>query len=235
MLISGIPNQKMNKEQNPPLILRNGQVALGKLTKIYPNNQAEVQVGGHRFIALIERPLSVGEKYLFQVEQRKEQQIQLRVIGDQVQGSGVNQITSLLRQLNLKINDSNITFVQTLIKEDVPFSQKELIDALNLLQRLGNSQNIQTLVKHTLLNNLPLQEGYLRALLAVSNQTMSETMAHTLESLNLNLSTSHMTKLQSLLASLIHAPTVDKLSELPQAQLHSFLQTLQLFNYVKLK
>jgi len=232
MLISGIPQDRVNKQEASSLSLRHGQVALGKVNKIYPNNRAEVQVGGHRFIAQIETPLAVGERYVFQVEQKDEQVIHLRVIASQVSETRSDQMASLLRQLNIRVNDVSVNFVQSLMKEQIPFTQRELVEALRLLDRFGHSENIQTILKQMLLNKVPIQEGQLRALLAVQTQSISATMANALASLHTMSQTPQTASLQALLGSLLHPPTTEQLSTLPTTEARALMQALQMFNYL---
>lgn len=233
MLVSGVPNERVSGTPEAKLVLRNGQVALGKVNKIYPHNRAEVQIGGQRFIAQLEAPLAVGERYIFQVEQKSDQLIHLRVLGSQVSEMSQEHIASLLRQLNIRINDVSINFVRSLINEQIPFNQKQLVEALHLLNRVGSAENIQTMIKQMLLHKIPLQEGHLRALLAVNNNQLSNVMTNALQQLGPINQSPQVTKLQSLLGSLIHPPTTEQISSFPQAELRSMMQTLQLFNYIQ--
>lgn len=232
MLVSGVPNERVSRTSDSPLVLRNGQVALGKVNKIYPNNRAEVQVGGHRFIAQIETPLAVGERYIFQVDQKSDQLIHLRVIGQQVSEMSPENIASLLRQLNIRVTDTSVQFVQSLMNEQIPFNQKELVETLRLLDRVGNTQQVQAMVKQMLVQKMPLQEGHLRALLAVNHEQLSSTMTKAMQTLQSMPTSPQVTKLQSLLGSLVHSPVTEQLNALPQTTLRSFAQTLQLFNYI---
>lgn len=232
MLISGIPQDQVSKHKAPTITLRNGQVALGKVNKIYPNNRAEVQVGNARFIAQLETPLAVGERYVFQVEQKDDQLIHLRVIASQVSGNGSDQIASVLRQFNIRVNDLAINFVQSLIKEQIPFTQGELVEVLRLLDRVGNSPETQAVIKQMLLNKIPIQEGHLRALLAVHTQSISAIMTNALTSLNTMSQSPQLASLQALLGSLVHPPTAEQISALPATEARSLIQVLQMFHYL---
>src|SRR5699024_5834043 len=90
-------------------------------------------------------------------------------------------------------------------------------------------------IKHMLVNQIPLQEVHLRAFLAVANQSMSQTMTNLMENLGTNTSTPQLVKLQSLLASLVHTLSSEQISKLPEAQVRSIIQTLHLFNYVRVE
>src|SRR5699024_10298500 len=114
----------------------------------------------------------------------------------------------------------------------IPFTQRELVEALRLLDRFGHSENIQTILKQMLLNKVPIQEGQLRALLAVQTQSISATMANALASLHTMSQTPQTASLQALLGSLLHPPTTEQLSTLPTTEARALMQALQMFNYL---
>lgn len=64
---------------NLAFTLRPGQMISGKVTKLFPNQIAEVLVGSHKVIAQLETPLSVNERHWFQV-QPGEGKVHLRVL-----------------------------------------------------------------------------------------------------------------------------------------------------------
>lgn len=47
--------------------LKNGQILIGKVNKVFPDQTAEVQIGHQKMIANLEIPLRSGEMYWFQV------------------------------------------------------------------------------------------------------------------------------------------------------------------------
>src|SRR5699024_7898773 len=98
MTISNIRDttlQRTSAVANPSL--RNGQIVEGEILKIYPNNKAEIQIGGNKMIAEIKTPLSVGRKYYFQV-QATEQVVQLKVIGEPLKRETSQNIMNLINQ-----------------------------------------------------------------------------------------------------------------------------------------
>jgi hypothetical protein len=48
--------------------LKNGQILIGKVNKVFPDQTAEVQIGHQKMIANLEIPLRTGERYWFQVK-----------------------------------------------------------------------------------------------------------------------------------------------------------------------
>src|SRR5690625_7613846 len=68
------------QEQGPKsLTLRQGQVIMGEIKEILPNNVAVVQFGKHQMTAQIEIPITAGQPYLFEVLSTEEMP-QLRVL-----------------------------------------------------------------------------------------------------------------------------------------------------------
>src|SRR5699024_12207784 len=83
-----------------------------------------------------------------------------------------------------------------------------------------------------LLNKMPIQEGALRALLAVHTQPISATMTNALTSLHAISQSPHVASLQSLLGSLLHPPTAEQISVLPTSEARALIQTLQMIHYL---
>lgn len=228
MIISNIPNNRWNRPEEATLNLRDGQVLLGKVNKIYPNNRAEVQIGNHRFIAEIESPLAVGERYLFQVNLQRSDLVHLRVMGTSLGEMKSENIMSLLKQLNVNINDISVTFIKTLMKERVPFTPRELIEALQLLDRIGSSKNVQSMVKQMLHHKLPMNEEVLQALLSFNNRTISDAIRQTLQNLNNLPSSGPIVKLQSLLQNIVQPMTAENFSNLHEQTFRPILESIQL-------
>src|SRR5690625_5276829 len=180
MNIAKVHVERLNKTGESRLTLRNGQVAFGKVNKIYPNNRAEVQIGSHRFIAQIETPLAVGERYIFEVNKKSDQLIHLKVISTQINEMKQDHIVSLLRQLHINVNQINVSFAQSLLNEKIPFRKNELINALQLLDKFGHSINNQTIMKQMMMNKYPIQESIFQSLLAVKQNNFSESIARVL-------------------------------------------------------
>lgn len=229
MIISGIPLERTNQSSEGKLVLRDGQVALGKVTKIYPNNRAEVQIGAHRIVAQIDTPLAVGERYIFQVDQKSEQLVHLRVLGTYNPEMNEASIRALLQQLQIRITDSAVQFVKSLVNERIPFNRTELSQALQLLNSLSKLENAPSIIKEMLQKRIPLSENIARALLSYRNGQFSSTMEKALQQVGTLPSSPNATRLQSTLSSLIQSPLTQGLQNLAPREGQQLLQTLQLF------
>lgn len=152
--------------------LRNGQIVQGEILKIYPNNKAEIQIGGNKMIAEITTPLSVGRKYYFQV-QATEQLIQLKVIGDHLKQGNNQNIMNLMNQLGVKVTRANTQFVHMLMNDKVPFNSEQLQQALQILDNSSNKNEAMSVLKEMLANRLPITNNVFQALSSNQSSTIS--------------------------------------------------------------
>ncbi|MUK89931.1 hypothetical protein GMD78_16290 [Ornithinibacillus sp. L9] len=144
--------------------LRTGQVVQGKILKLFPNNKAQIQLGSQQLIAQLEASLTIGANYHFQVK-ASNSLLHLQVIGHQLQSKDRLNTMNLLEQLGLKATKMNITFVQMLLSEKIPFDQEQLGGALQLLSKTGDKVEMQQIVKEMIRNKLPMTDSIFQALL----------------------------------------------------------------------
>lgn len=113
--------------------LRPGQIIQGKILRLFPENKAEILLGKERLIASLEVGLQAGGKYHFQVQSIAES-IQLKVMGEKLQGEGEADIGRLLSQLGLKESKPNLNLLATLTRLKIPFDKQQLTQAVHLLK-----------------------------------------------------------------------------------------------------
>lgn len=234
MYISKIPMERLTKSEEATLVLRDGQIVQGKINKIYPNNRAEVQIGSHRFVAEIKTPLEVGQRYIFQVGTKQDGTIQLQVISNNLGSIKPENIVSLLNQLQIKVNDSTISFVQSLLHGRIPFSKQNLMQAVRMMDLVGHTREVQSMLKQMILQKLPLEENVLRALLAFQHHNLSNSMKLAIQELNSLRSSSATMKLQSLIENLIHPTVTRQLDTMPKEQLRQLILSFSILRYLPL-
>src|SRR5690625_3723994 len=117
--------------------LQPNQVVQGTIVKLFPNNQALIQIGHEQRLAQLDTALVVGEKYYFQVV-KNEQYIHLKVLGEPIQQETTLNIEALLQQLSLPTDRQTRQFVQHLIQEQVPFDRNTLLKSLPILSISDN-------------------------------------------------------------------------------------------------
>ncbi len=170
MQISRVPSERMAKTEEAAIVLREGQIVQGKINKIVSEQPCRSANGGHRFIAEIKTGLEVGGRYIFQVGLKQDGTIQLQVIGEKIKGSIPIISFSLLSHLELKISNASVAFVQSLVKERIPFNRSDLAKAIQLMDMFGQSSKVQTVLQQMIAQKFPMEENVFRALFAVQNQ-----------------------------------------------------------------
>lgn len=131
------PNMRSQAVAEQPLSLKQGQVFHGNIKKLYPNQTAEVQVGNQKMIAKLEVPLKAGDSHYFQVTSIKPE-LQLKVVtGPLPQTSSPSvQIQQLMDSLQLPKTQTMQALVQHMVKEQIPLSKDQLIQAEQWIKNL---------------------------------------------------------------------------------------------------
>lgn len=156
----------LQNQQSNSLTLRPGQVMLGKIKEILPNNVAVVQFGKHQVVANLEVPITADQSYLFEVVTTGDLP-QLSVVSQSTANiSLTEQIQMILANLNLSPTTENRQFVQELLANEIPIRQSDLKQALDILK---NNQTTETkeLLTHLLKRQLPVTEMTLSAVKSV--------------------------------------------------------------------
>lgn len=173
------------QRNNQPLNLRENQIVQGEITKIYPNNKAEIQIGNHKLIAEITTSLSVGKQYFFQVQ--ASDHIQLKVLGEQHASNKTTKtdIEVLLQQLGLKVNKMNSTMIRQLTQDKIPFNQEQLSQAALLLSNATNKAEAIDMLKSMIARKLPITEAVFQAVQMNQTESLSKLMREVYDELSL--------------------------------------------------
>lgn len=164
------------QQKKQPLSLREGQIVQGRITKIYPNNRAAIQIGNHKLIAEITTSLSVGKQYFFQAQ--KADNVQLKVLGEQ---HATNKITNMdvaliLQQLGLKANKINQMMIRQLIQDKIPFNKEQVHQAISLLSNASDKSEAIELIKSMITMKLPITDTTFKALQVNRKESISNLM-----------------------------------------------------------
>ncbi|KOS69489.1 hypothetical protein AEA09_13555 [Lysinibacillus contaminans] len=115
---------------NQPLALKQGQVFHGTITKLYPDQMAEVQVGNQKLIAQLEVPLKAGDAHFFQVSGTSPQTELKVVTGPMAQStSPTQQMNQLLESMNLPKTTEMQQVLSHFMKAQIPISKEQLVQA----------------------------------------------------------------------------------------------------------
>ncbi|AWE06658.1 hypothetical protein DCE79_04295 [Lysinibacillus sp. 2017] len=130
--------------QNQPLALKQDQVFHGTIKQLYPDQMAEVQVGGQKLMAKLEVPLKVGDAHFFQVTSTNPQ-TELKVVTGPMSQSmtPTQQMNQLLETMNLPKSSDMQQVLSHFIKAQIPISKEQLMTAETWMKNLpeGVSKN----------------------------------------------------------------------------------------------
>ncbi|GLB59366.1 hypothetical protein [Cytobacillus sp. NCCP-133] len=163
--------------------LRPGQIVHGKITKLFPNQTAEVQLGSHKVIAQLETPLSANSRYWFKV-QPGEGMLRLKVIGSEAKTDIPSSIDNLLSQLSLPQSKENKGLVLFFLKEQLPITGEILQLVSSWLKDSESYEEGLDSVKELIVRQLPLtKEIFSSVSSAIKGDSLSVLMEKLLQQL----------------------------------------------------
>ncbi|WP_156520688.1 hypothetical protein [Oceanobacillus sp. Castelsardo] len=154
-------------------MLRQGQIVRGKVSKLYPNNMAQIQLKNQTVIAKLEIPLTIGDRYHFQVHVSN-QVLYLKVIGKKLKNQSKLDVPVLLKNLGVKNTEANRLFVQKLMVDGVPFEKTQLLQALQLLEKYKDNEQVKDVLKELIQRRLPLTDSIFQAIYSKSTDNQSK-------------------------------------------------------------
>ncbi|GAA5415090.1 hypothetical protein Pryu01_00114 [Paraliobacillus ryukyuensis] len=159
--------------------LKPGQILLGKVLEIYPNQRASIQLGNQKVIAQLKTALSLDSNYWFQV-QSNDQMLHLKVVTDQPGTKSMEQqVVALLKQLKLPLSKANIQFVRNLMEANVTFRPETLIQALQL--KPGQGKTSAPLLMEMMERQLPITSSIYQSLANAEKNSLRTQMQEVYE------------------------------------------------------
>ncbi|OZU90336.1 hypothetical protein CIL03_04100 [Virgibacillus indicus] len=229
MSIYNVTESHSVKLSSPKHFLKPGQIIQGKILKLFPDNKAQIQLGTQKMIAQLEAPLTLGERYHFQVE-AADQVLHLKVLGESLKGEERSNILNLMQQLGLKHSKANVAFMQLLIHERIPFEKNQLINAFQLLNNTKNTNENQLALKEMIARKLPVTYNVFQALSAKNSQDFSTPVNTLLAQLKFD---PEQLQLRERLGQLIDRPLSPKLHISQQISSEAVMDKQIFFNIAK--
>ncbi|MBM7540557.1 hypothetical protein [Amphibacillus cookii] len=186
--------QSAEKSQNSnSLVLRQGQVMLGKITKLLPNQVATVQLGNHEVTAKLETALSIGKAYLFEVVSIDDIP-QLKVVPTPVTESNLSdQIVALLSKLGYTDAKEMQSFLQDLMTQQTPYKLQDLSEALSIIKQYPSEQT-KAVLTDMLKKQVPVTEETFQAVKATAADSIESQLTKVFQTLNQQTSLNHAEK-----------------------------------------
>lgn len=165
--------QNTTTVQSQPLVLQEGQMVHGNIKQLFPGQTAEIQIGNQSMVAKLEVPMKVGDSYYFQVQSVKPE-IQLKVIAGPTtmeEGKG-QQVQRLMEAMNLPKTAEMSQLLQFVLKNKVPMTREQLLQAEALLKTIPPAGRADALaaIQRVVSLKLPLTESIFQAVLGVQSK-----------------------------------------------------------------
>lgn len=229
MSIYNITGSHSVKLSNPKHPLKPGQIIQGRILKLFPDNKAQIQLGTQKMIAQLETPLTLGERYHFQVE-AADKVIHLKVLGDSLKNLERSNILNLMQQLGLKHSKANAAFMQLLINDRIPFDKKQLNNVFQLLSNMKSSNENLLILKEMIAKKLPITYSVFQALSAKNSQDFSAAAKALLAQLKAD---PEQTQLQQRLSQIVDRPLTPRAHIIQQFSSDAMMNKPGLFNFAK--
>jgi hypothetical protein len=164
-----------------------GQVLLGKVGKIFPNQTAEVQIGSQQVIAVLDASLNVGERYWLQV-QSGHGKMHFKALGAAETGSQSNTkgtAQQLLSHLSITKSKESGILAEYLLKNQLPVTKATFEPALQWLKTSSDISQGLAIIKTMHDQKLPFVKDVFTALSSVqSGKPMHSMLTTLLQQLN---------------------------------------------------
>lgn len=190
---------------------KSGQLVIGKIIKLFPNQKAEVQIGSQKLVAALDVPLRAGEQYWLQV-QPGDEQIKLKVLNPSVNGGAKVTAEQIFSHLSMQVTDEAVSLAKYLIKNELPIINNTFQAAVEWLKTSEDQNHALQVVKTMMVNNLPFVDEVFNALQSQgSSESLYGLMTRLRQELKLTPPTNVTNQLTALLNE-IGVPLQEKLS-----------------------
>ncbi|GKV64210.1 MULTISPECIES: hypothetical protein [unclassified Sporosarcina] len=174
-----ISSAKITAPESQPLALKEGQMIHGKVQQLFPGQMAQVQVGSHQLFAKLEVPMQAGDTYYFKVN-GTEPEVKLQVIAGPMRGAEgqTGQLTQLMDSLNLPKTQEMKELLAAIIKQKIPMTKENILDAANLLKSVPESMKAEALAALGKIAEarLPFTPAVFQSLLQAQNGTITQNL-----------------------------------------------------------
>ncbi|MDQ0253731.1 hypothetical protein J2S74_001103 [Evansella vedderi] len=154
--------------------LRSGQLFQGRITQIYPNDLAQLRLGGLTLTAKLEAKIEKGRSYWFQVLDGDNGIPKLRVLEEVPVFPTKQGKNAIIKQLGIPLGSHHEQLLHKLIKENIPFTRENLRQGGDILQGISlQRETMEEAVVQLLRRNFPITKDTILSLQSLqANETI---------------------------------------------------------------
>lgn len=162
-------------KSQPQLTLKENQVVLGQVQKLFPEQKALIQIGQATLVAQLETAIKGNESYWFTVKGSEHTGLKLKVM-KQVEGSLTNKIDTakdLLEVFQLKNTKQNLALTREILKENIPITKEQLVAVTDVLKNTPNTMSSQAIhaIVFALKQNYLISNEIIKSLISIQTST----------------------------------------------------------------
>jgi hypothetical protein len=151
------------------LTLKENQVVLGHVLKLFPDLKALIQIGHSKLVAHLDTPIHPLEKYWFTVKGSDQLGIKLKIV-KQVEGDKNSQLATakdLLSLFQQQHTKNNMLLANELIRLNIPITKQQLITANEIIKNTHKAEIPETIntIISALKKQYPLSEVVVRSII----------------------------------------------------------------------
>ncbi len=162
-------------KSQPQLTLKENQVVLGQVQKLFPEQKVLIQIGQATLVAQLETAIKGNESYWFTVKGSEHTGLKLKVM-KQVEGSLTNKIDTakdLLEVFQLKNTKQNLALTREILKENIPITKEQLVAVTDVLKNTPNTMSSQAIhaIVFALKQNYLISNEIIKSLISIQTST----------------------------------------------------------------
>lgn len=154
------------------LSLKEGDIFYGRITKLFPNQLAELNIGKNKLVARLELPLRSGEGYWMQVMQN-DGEVKLRLLTDTK--TPEQESTNILKQLSLNNDAINRQLVKYMMDQQIVLPKEQFREIGQIVQNSKDTQQTFRTLTYMIEQKLPMNESVFQVL---NGELSSKTTIH---------------------------------------------------------
>lgn len=209
MNLSGVNvGQIQNQASVQPLVVQEGQVLRGTIQKLYPNQQAEISIGGQKMMAKVETSMQAGNAHFFQVTSMQPE-LTLKMVSGPIDAKATptDQMKQMMESMKLPQTKELQQLVLQLVKNEIPFNKEQILAAEPFLKGLKGAERTQTTeaLQKLIELKLPITKDSIQAIIQGSAKSG---FGHVLGSLE------QLIRADSTMSSSLQQQVLDRLAQL---------------------
>ncbi|WP_409292236.1 hypothetical protein [Peribacillus sp. SCS-37] len=159
---------------------RTGQVVLGTVSRLYPNQTAEVKIGQTKLTASIDAPLEAGKSYWFKVD-ADDGVTKLRILESKM-NQGAGEAAQLVKLLGLSPGKENMFIAAFLLKKGIPIHPQNFGNIISWARTSDDLKGTLEMAGILSDKNLPITEKNLSAIFQMEKGKSLHSLLALLES-----------------------------------------------------